>query len=104
VPSRNASFHEGEIAAALLAPPKIVFALILYFVGITLVAWIVDWTFVFKVWPDGIDRLRCILAADLARAYDLAARHGEGLNVVQYAGPVAGGSRQVFITGPSTFR
>jgi hypothetical protein len=40
------------------------------------VAWIVDWTFVFKVWLDGIDRLKNILAADLARALDLAERQG----------------------------
>lgn len=39
-------------------------------------AWIVDWTFVFKVWPEGIDQLRSILAADLARGRDLAAWQG----------------------------
>jgi len=76
VASRNASFHEGGIAGALLAPLKLVFALIMAFIGILVVAWIVDWTFVFKVWPDGIDRLRSILAADLARARDLAAWQG----------------------------
>lgn len=74
--SRNAPFHEGGIAVALLAPLKLVFALTLTFVGITLAAWIVDWTFVFKVWPDGIDRLKSILAADLARGLDLAERQG----------------------------
>ena len=74
--SRNASFHEGGIAGALLAPLKLVFALTLTFVGIIFVAWIVDWTFVFKVWPDGIDRLKSILAADLARGRDLAAWQG----------------------------
>lgn len=70
--SRNASFHEAGFTGALLAPLKFVFALVLTFVGITLVAWIVDWTFVFKVWPEGIDRLKGLLAADLARALDLA--------------------------------
>ena len=74
--SRNASFHEGGIAGALLAPFKLAFALTLTFVGITLVAWIVDWIFVFKVWPDGIDRLKSILAADFARGRDLAAWQG----------------------------
>lgn len=74
--SRNASFHEGGIVGALLAPLKFVVALVLTFVGITLAAWIVDWIFVFKVWPDGIDRLRSILAADLARARDLAQWQG----------------------------
>ena len=51
-------------------------SLVLTLVGITLVAWIVDWTFVFKVWPDGIERLRSILAADLAHARDLATWQG----------------------------
>ena len=74
--SRNASFHETGFTGALLAPLKFVFALVLTFVGITLVAWIVDWIFVFKVWPDGIDRLKSILAADLARARDLAEWQG----------------------------
>jgi len=74
--SRNASFHESGIPGALLAPLKLVFALTLAFVGILVVAWIVDWTFVFKVWPDGIDRLKSILATDLARGLDLAQWQG----------------------------
>lgn len=74
--SRNASFHEGGIVGALLAPLKFVVALVLTFVGITLAAWIVDWIFVFKFWPEGIDRLRSILATDLAHARELAAWQG----------------------------
>lgn len=74
--SRNASFHEGGIAGALLAPLKLVFALTMAFIGILVVAWIVDWIFVFKVWPDGIDRLKTILAADLSLARDLAEWQG----------------------------
>ncbi len=70
--SRNASFHEGVFAGALLAPLKIGFVLLLGLTGVVVVAWIVDWTFVFKVWPDGIDRLKGVLAADLARAIELA--------------------------------
>jgi len=80
--SRNASFHESGIAGALLAPLKFAFGLLLTFVGITLAAWIVDWIFVFKVWPEGIDRLRCILAADLAHARELAAWQGGAPGVV----------------------
>jgi hypothetical protein len=74
--SRNASFHEGGIAGALLAPLKLVFALTLTLIGILAVAWIVDWIFVFKVWPDGIDWLKNVFAADLARGLDLAERQG----------------------------
>ena len=62
------SFHRP----ARLAPLKIAFVLLLGLVGIVIVAWIVDWTFVFKVWPDGIDRLKGILATDLARTIELA--------------------------------
>jgi integrating conjugative element membrane protein (TIGR03747 family) len=80
--SRNASFHEGVFAGALLAPLKLVFVLLLGLVGIVVVAWIVDWVFVFKVWPDGIDRLKGILAADLARALELAEWQGGVPNAV----------------------
>ena len=80
--SRNASFHESGIAGALLAPLKLAFALTLTFIGILVVAWIVDWIFVFKFWPDGIDRLRSILSADLAHARELAAWQGGAPGVV----------------------
>jgi integrating conjugative element membrane protein (TIGR03747 family) len=70
--SRNASFHEGVVAGALLAPLKIAFMLLMGLVGIVTVAWIVDWVFVFKVWPEGVGRLKGILAADLARGIKLA--------------------------------
>lgn len=74
--SRNASFHEGVVAGALLAPLKIAFVLLLGLVGIVVAAWIVDWAFVFKVWPEGVGRLKGILAADLARALELAEWQG----------------------------
>ncbi len=74
--SRNASFHEGVFAGALLAPMKITFMLILGLVGILVVAWIVDWTFVFKVWPEGVGRLKGILTVDLARGIELAEWQG----------------------------
>ena len=80
--SRNAAFHEGVFAGALLAPLKIAFMLILGLVGILAVAWIVDWIFVFKVWPEGVDRLKGILAADLARALKLAEWQGGVQSVV----------------------
>ena len=80
--SRNASFHEGVVAGALLAPLKLAFVLLLGWVGIVGVAWIVDWTFVFKVWPEGVGRLKGILAADLARALELAEWQGGVPSVV----------------------
>jgi integrating conjugative element membrane protein (TIGR03747 family) len=70
--SRNASFNESVVAGALLAPLNLVFVLLLGLVGIVVVTWIVDWTFVFKVWPEGVGRLKGILAADLARTIELA--------------------------------
>jgi len=80
--SRNASFHEGVVAGALLAPLKIAFVLLLGLTGVVVVAWIVDWTFVFKVWPEGVGRLKGILAADLARTLELAEWQGEVPSVV----------------------
>jgi integrating conjugative element membrane protein (TIGR03747 family) len=74
--SRNVSFHEGVFAGALLAPLKLGFVLVLGLVGILVVAWIVDWGFVFKVWPEGVGRLKGILAADLARTLELAEWQG----------------------------
>ena len=80
--SRNASFYEGVLAGALLAPLKIGFVLLLGWVGIVIVAWIVDWVLVFKVWPEGIGRLKGILAADLARGVELAQWQGGVPSVV----------------------
>ena len=74
--SRNASFQEGVFAGALLAPLKMLFVLLLGLVGVLVVAWIVDWIFVFKVWPEGVGRLKGILAADLARGIELAEWQG----------------------------
>jgi len=74
--SRNASFNEGVVAGVLLAPLKIGFVLILGLVGIVVVAWIVDWVFVFKVWPEGVERLKSTLATDLARGIELAEWQG----------------------------
>lgn len=66
--SRNASFHEGGITGALLAPLKLFFGALLVLLALILAAWIVDWIFVFHVWPDGVARLQTILAEDLARS------------------------------------
>ena len=74
--SKNATFHEGVASGALLAPLKFAFSLSLALIGILLVAWTVDWILVFNVWPDGVERLSSILAADMGRGIDLAARQG----------------------------
>ncbi|MBI2317683.1 MAG: hypothetical protein HYU75_11975, partial [Betaproteobacteria bacterium] len=66
--SRNASFHERGIAGALFAPVKWAFGGLLVLLALILAAWITDWVFVFKVWPDGLDRLQSLLDEDLARA------------------------------------
>ena len=80
--SRNVSFHEGVVAGALLAPLKLAFLLIFGLMGIVVAAWIVDWVFVFKVWPEGVGRLKSILAADLACAIELAEWQGGMPSVV----------------------
>lgn len=74
--SRNASFHEGVLTGVLFGPLKFAFALALAFVMILVLAWTLDWVFVFKVWPEGIERLRSILAADLAHGIAFATWQG----------------------------
>ena len=80
--SRNAAFHDGALAGVLLSPLKLAFSLALGLVALLLCAWIVDWVFVFKVWPQGIERLRDLLAHDLAGGIALAARQGAGAGVI----------------------
>lgn len=80
--SRNASFHEGVLAGVLFGPLKVAFALALGFVLILLLAWTIDWVCVFKVWPEGVDRLKSILATELAHGVDLAARQGGAAGIV----------------------
>jgi len=65
-----------------LAPLKLAFLLIFGLMGIVVAAWIVDWVFVFKVWPEGVGRLKSILAADLACAIELAEWQGGMPSVV----------------------
>ncbi len=76
--SKNSSFHEGALAGVLLSPLKLAFSLGLGLVAILLVAWSIDWVFVSRVWPDGVDRLRGLLATDLGHGIALAARQGRG--------------------------
>ena len=69
--SRNASFHEQGIFGALLAPVKWIFGVSLLLLTLILAAWVIDWVFVFKVWPEGVARLQSILDEDLYRAAQL---------------------------------
>jgi hypothetical protein len=76
VASKNTSFDDGPLAGVLLRPLKLAFSLGLGLVAILLVAWSIDWVFVSRVWPDGVDRLRSLLAADLGHGIALAAQQG----------------------------
>ncbi len=80
--SRNAGFHDGVLGDVLLSPLKLAFSLALGLVLILLCAWIIDWLFVFKVWPEGIERLRELLAHDLEHGIALAAQQGGGAGVI----------------------
>lgn len=75
--SRNASFHEGGVWGALFAPVKWVVGVSLLLLTLILVAWIIDWIFVFKVWPDGVASLQRILDEDLGRAARLGDSYSE---------------------------
>jgi hypothetical protein len=75
--SRNASFHSHVIAGVLLMPLKWFWIGLVILLGLIPAAWIVDWIFVFRVWPEGIARLQGILAQDMARTYDMACWCGD---------------------------
>ncbi len=80
--SRNATFYSSGVSGALFAPLKWIFYVLVLLLALILAAWIVDWIFVFKVWPDGLDRLQAILTEDLARTAWLG---GEYYDVPQFA-------------------
>ncbi len=86
--NRNTSFHEGPLASILLSPLKLAASLGLGLMAIMVVAWTIDLVFVSRVWPEGLKRLRGLLAADLEYGISLAVRQGHG----------AGG-----ITGPANW-
>ena len=69
--SRNASFHDRGVAGVLLAPLKWFCISVMILLGLVLTAWIIDWIFVFKVWPDGVAQLQRILEQDIARTYEI---------------------------------
>lgn len=80
--SRNVSFHECVLAGVLFGPLKLAFTLLLGSAAVLALAWTIDWICVFKVWPEGIERLRTVLAVDLARGIELARRQGRAEAVV----------------------
>lgn len=80
--SRNATFYESGMSGALFAPLRLVFYVLMLLLALILVAWIVDWVFVFRVWPDGLARLQAILSEDLARTTRL---DSEYYDVTQFA-------------------
>ncbi|HXV32171.1 MAG TPA: DUF4400 domain-containing protein [Sinorhizobium sp.] len=51
----------------LFAPLKWFLGMSLLLLTLILAAWIVDWFFVFKVWPDGMAHLQSLLDEDLGR-------------------------------------
>jgi hypothetical protein len=80
--SRNATFHDETLIGVLLGPLKLILGLAAGLVVLLVCAWIVDGVFVFKIWPQGIERLRELLADDLARGVALAARQGADASVI----------------------
>ena len=82
VGSKNAAFHERVLASLLLSPLKLVFSLTLGLVVLLLCVWIIDCLFMFKFWPQGIDRLRELLAHDLAGGITLCAQLGGSASAI----------------------
>lgn len=80
--SRNATFYEAGVSGALFAPLRSVFSVVMLLLALILAAWIVDWIFVFRVWPDGLAKLQSILSADIARTARL---ESEYYDVTQFA-------------------
>lgn len=75
--SRNASFHDRDIAGVLLAPLKWFCISVMILLGLILAAWIIDWVLVFRIWSDGIAPLQRILEQDIARTYDIGCWCGD---------------------------
>ena len=75
--SRNATFYDSGVAGAMLAPLKWVLYVSLLLLALIIAAWIVDWIFVFRIWPEGLVRLKGVLDADLARTASLGGWHNQ---------------------------
>lgn len=75
--SRNASFYETGVSGALFAPFRWGFYVLMLLLLLILAAWIVDWSYVFRVSPEGLGRLQALLAEDLARTARLGGKYFE---------------------------
>ena len=75
--SRNATFYESGVSGALFAPLKWFFYILILLLALMLAAWVVDWIFVFRVWPDGLVSLKNVLTGDLSRTASLGGWHNE---------------------------
>ena len=62
---------------ALFAPLKWFFGALLLLLALIVAAWIIDWIFVFKVWPDGAASLQRILDEELGRGARLGDSYSE---------------------------
>ncbi len=65
----NSAFLDGALAGVLLSPLKLASSLVLGLAALLLCAWIFDWTFAFKVWPQEIERLRPNAAVTAAPSF-----------------------------------
>ena len=80
--SGNASFHEGVVVSAFKAPLTWIMTVTLVALALLMLVWVVNWIFVFRVWPDGVAQLQRILTADFERTVDLARLQGVPLQLV----------------------
>lgn len=74
--SDNTTFRGSVLVGVLLSPLRLAALLTLGFAGLLVASWTIDWIFVFRVWPDGVEHLRGLLAMELARGVELAVRQG----------------------------
>ena len=65
------------MSGALFAPLKWAFYVSIVLLALIVAAWIVDWIFVFWVWPEGLVQLKNVLSEDLARTASLGGWHNE---------------------------
>ena len=82
VTSRNASFHDGVLADVMLSPLKLAVTLVFGIIAVMLFAWAIDWVFVFKIWPEGVNCLHDILVGDLGHGVSLAVQQGSSVGAI----------------------